>query len=393
LTTGNLTYTVRLVNGTVFGRSVMARVNRREVLSDGEIQVVHCINRCVRRGFLCGVDELTGKNYEHRRQWMRNRLEFLAGIFAVDIIGFSVMSNHLHVILRNRPDVVTAWSDEEVAKRWWHLFPQRRNKDGSPADPADTDLNHLITNIKELRQRLSSISWFMRCTSEVIARMANAEDECTGRFWEGRFKATLLPDEAAITACMVYVDLNPIRAGIAKTPEQSDFTSVQERMADLKAAESPSSGLTATFSPVGEKGQVRGKAAWAKGLSRYQYDHKIEHGQRAGWLAPVELEPKRKKVREKCSSRRASNRGCVFLSLSEYLQLLDWTGRQLRLGKRGSIPKSLLPILDRLDLSPDVWLHAVEQFGKRRAANRATPASRFNAAGQLTTVPVDSQRA
>ena len=72
----------------------MARINRREVLADGEIQVVHCVNRCVRRGFLCGTDELTGQNYEHRREWIRNRLEFLAGIFAIDILGFSVMSNH-----------------------------------------------------------------------------------------------------------------------------------------------------------------------------------------------------------------------------------------------------------------------------------------------------------
>lgn len=162
----------------------MARVNRREVLSDGEIQVVHCVNRCVRRGFLCGADPLTGKNYEHRRQWMRNRLEFLAGVFAVDVLGFSVMSNQLHAVLRNRPDLVKTWSDEEVALRWWNLFPQRRNRDGSPAEPAETDLNHLKANVRELRLRLSSISWFMRCTSEVIARMANAEDECTGRFWK-----------------------------------------------------------------------------------------------------------------------------------------------------------------------------------------------------------------
>ena len=96
----------------------MARVNRREVLSEGEIQVVHCVNRCVRRGFLCGTDELTGKDYEHRRQWIRNRLEFLAGVFAMDVLGFSVMSNQLHVILRNRPDVVKTWSDEEGARRW-----------------------------------------------------------------------------------------------------------------------------------------------------------------------------------------------------------------------------------------------------------------------------------
>jgi len=165
----------------------MARINRREVLSEGEIQVVHCVNRCVRRGLLCGTDELTGQNYEHRREWIRNRLEFLAGIFGIDILGFSVMSNHLHAILRSRPDVVKDWTDEEVARRWWNLFPSRRNKDGSPAEPAETDLKSLLADAKilvELRARLSSISWFMRCTSEVIARLANAEENCSGRFWK-----------------------------------------------------------------------------------------------------------------------------------------------------------------------------------------------------------------
>ena len=88
-------------------------------------------------------------------------------------------------------------------------------------------------------------------------------------------------------------------------------------------------------------------------------------------------------MREKCSSRRASNKGCVFMSLPEYLQLLDWTGRQLKPGKRGSIPKNAPPILERLNLSAELWLHAVEQFGKRRSANRITPASRFNATAQL----------
>ena len=269
------------------------------------------------------------------------------------------MSNHLHSILRSRPDIFKTWSDEEVARRWWNLFPQRRNKDGSPAEPAepaDTDLNHLMADAKvlaELRARQSNISWFMRCTSEVIARMANAEDECTGRFCEGRFKATVLPDEAAIAACMVYVDLNPIRAGLAASPEKSDFKSAQERIADLRTADNVST-------------------ADAR-------DVRIERGQKAGWLAPVELEPKRKKVREKCSSRRASNKGCVFMSLPQYLELLDWTGRQLKPGKRGAIPKNAPPILESLNLSADLWLHVVEQFAKRRAANRITPASRFNA--------------
>jgi hypothetical protein len=102
----------------------MARVNRREVLADGEVQVVHCINRCVRRGFLCGDDPVSGNNYDHRRQWIRNRLEFLASVFGVDVQGFSVMSNHFHCVLRTRPDVVAEWSDEEIARRWWNLFPR-----------------------------------------------------------------------------------------------------------------------------------------------------------------------------------------------------------------------------------------------------------------------------
>ena len=138
------------------------------------------MNRCVRRGCLCGINELTGQTYEHRSEWIRNCLKFLAGIFGIDILGFSVMSNHLHAILRNRPDIVKDWTDEEVVRRWWNLFPSRRNKDGSPAEPAATDLKSLIADAKilvELRARLSSISWFMRCTSEVIARLANAEEK------------------------------------------------------------------------------------------------------------------------------------------------------------------------------------------------------------------------
>ena len=118
----------------------MARVNRCEVLADGEVQVVHCVNRCVRRGFLCGDDPVTGQNYDHRRGWIRNRIEFLASVFGVEVLGFSVMSNHFHVVLRTRPDVVADWSDEEVARRWWRVFPQRPNEDSSPAAPTEFEI-------------------------------------------------------------------------------------------------------------------------------------------------------------------------------------------------------------------------------------------------------------
>jgi len=116
----------------------------------------------------------------------------LAGIFAVDVLGFAVMSNHLHVVARTRPDVVREWSDEDVALRWWTLFPQRRRKDRSPEEPTEFELNQIrndVSGMKEKRKRLSNVSWFMKCLTEQIARLGNKEEKVTGHFWEGRFKA------------------------------------------------------------------------------------------------------------------------------------------------------------------------------------------------------------
>ncbi len=98
------------------------------------------------------------------------------------------MSNHMHVILRNLPDVVAAWSDQEVALRWLKVFPGRR-LDEQLAEPTDSDVNRLVADVERMsivRRRLADISWFMRALSEPIARLANKQDECTGRFWEGR---------------------------------------------------------------------------------------------------------------------------------------------------------------------------------------------------------------
>ena len=173
----------------------MARLARGEYLDPRTIQIVHTVQRCVRRAFLCGEDSISGRNYEHRRQWIRDRLEFLASVFAIDCLTYTVMSNHIHLILRSRPDIVRNWSDEQVARRWLRLYPKRRNKSGELAEPNQTELNQILLDplrIAELRIRLSDISWWMRSTSENIARRANKEDDVTGHFWEGRFKACLL---------------------------------------------------------------------------------------------------------------------------------------------------------------------------------------------------------
>jgi len=349
----------------------MPRVNRTELCAADEIQAFHLINRCVRRTYLCGKDRRSGKDYSHRKEWIRQRLEELAGIFGIDVLGFAVMSNHLHVVVRTRPDVVNSWSDDEVALRWWRLFPQRRNTDETPAEPTEFELNAIrndTSGLREKRRRLKDISWFMRCLAEPIARRGNKDDKVTGRFWEGRFRAQLLLDEMALTACMAYVDLNPIRAGIAATPETSDFTSVKDRIADAfgecsagsapcsdNAGEAPASGLSAILSP--ESGE--------KGLDRNARDVRIEHGEKAGWLAPIALEPPRKKVREKSTTRRASNKGCLPMTLEQYLSLLDWTGRQIRRDKVGAIPNDCAPILERLECNAETWLDFVRNFRKR----------------------------
>ncbi len=349
----------------------MARAVRKEVIAEDEVGVYHCINRCVRRAFLCGQDPVSGRSFEHRKAHIQRRLEFLAGEFGIDVLGFTVMSNHLHVVLRNRPDVVAGWSDDEVARRWWNLFPQRRDEQGQPAEPEPHELALLTASaeaLTERRGRLSSVSWLMRCLCEGIARQANREDKCTGRFWEGRFKCQALLDEAAILACSVYVDLNPIRAGQAATPESSRYTSAYERIAARKQAQA--SGATTSVSTATPA------ASAAEGVVETARD---------AWLSPIELQSKavgasrdrKQAARSKAPQRRASHLGFLPVSLDEYLRLLDWTGRQIRHDKRGRIPADLAPILERLHVVGEMWVEQVQHFGRwfRRAAGRATTLS------------------
>ena len=313
----------------------MARLARAALFHPAEVAVVHGINRCVRRCFLCGQDPLTGRNFDHRKRWLEERLVFLAAHFGVDVIGFSILSNHFHLILRSRPDVVAQWSDTDVAEQWLALCPPRRKHTSSPAGPTAAELDtirNVPARLAEIRSRLSDISWFMRMISEPIARWANKEDETSGRFWQGRFKAVRLCDEAAILACAVYVDLNPIRAGLAKTPEASDFTSAQRRIQSLRA-----------------------RMQQQVGASRPD-----------GWLSPVPLAEATTAPGPQASrfGRRASDKGFLPLSLEEYLTLVDWTGRQLVRGKCGSIPVHLPPLLERAGIASANWLTLVSRFGR-----------------------------
>ena len=212
-------------------------VARRTIVFDETESSYHIVTRCVRRAYLCGTDRLSGASFEHRKGWVKTRLQELGGIFGVDICGYSVMSNHLHIVIRTRPNIWKGWSNMEVAKRWWQLFPRRRNNDGSPAEPKEEELAVISADqerLAVLRHRLGEVSWFMRCLNEWIARKANKEDDCKGRFWEGRYKCQALLDDASELACMAYVDLNPMRAGMAKALEECSFTSILQRLKVLR---------------------------------------------------------------------------------------------------------------------------------------------------------------
>ncbi len=329
---------------------------RRLILDRSRSGVFHCVSRCVRRAFLCGRDSYSGRNYEHRRGWISDRLRKLTVFFAVEVHSYSVMSNHLHVVVRTLPQRVSSWDDEEVARRWLCLFPGRGGKPGHPPDEdAIRALCRDHCKLASCRERLADLSWFMRCLNEPIARRANREDECTGRFWEGRFKCQKLEDTGAVLACMAYVDLNPVRAGIAETPEESAFTSAQDRASAYRVRRQLA---RAPEDPTPEQARL---IAQARAEAR-----------RDNWLAPLGLAG----ASDDCHLSSARDMKQVSatdavvpppllpnLSLERYLELLDWTGRQVRSGKRGALSHHLRPVLERLDLDVEGWVENVEHFG------------------------------
>ena len=250
----------------------------------------HCISRCVRRAFLCGKDAQTGYDFEHRRQWIIDRIKLLCSVFAVDLCAYAIMSNHYHVVLKINSEQVCEWSNEEVATRWMQIFtgPVLMHQYLCNADLTGTELKQVAKLLTTWRERLCDLSWFMRCINVPFARLANSEEHCTGRFWEGRFKSQALLDERALLACMAYVDLNPIRAAMAKTPEQSDYTSIQERI------NQPDSSCLSTL------------------------DQNVDNA--------------------------------IPINLKDYLELVDWGGREIKRNKRGYIPAHKPPILTRLGM-------------------------------------------
>jgi len=285
----------------------------RKYLIDPESTLYyHIISRCVRRAFLCGLDRFSGQSFEHRRVWVIERLQLLSKLFSIDVCAYAIMSNHFHLVLKVNPELSHTWTDEDVVERWAQLYgihPLISFAQAADASQAVKDQAKELIQIR--RERLASISWFMKCLNEYLAKLANAEDQCTGAFWEGRFKSQALLDESALISCMAYVDLNPIRAQMASTPEKSDFTSIRQRI-----------------------------------LNEINHEHTD---------SDLSLLPFKKPMPETIHDS-------IPYDFKDYLELVDWTGRAMIPGKRGAISQETPKVLERLNINDENWLKMIQQF-------------------------------
>jgi len=317
------------------------------------VGVYHCWNRLVQRRHLFGFDFLTGKDYSYRKVWVRDRLKELAGAMAVDVLDYAILDNHLHVVLRNRPDIVSTWPDEEVARRWWYVCPLHRDHDGTVPDPKPCEIALLMQNVDQYRLRLSDISWLMRLACQPIARRANQEDEVDGRFFAKRFECKRLETLADILSCSIYVDLNVIRAGAAETPETSRFTSAFDRIRARWQTMQEDMGASVSIPAEAEAD------AW---LAPVYLDERAEASAESaagGSDATACREGAASPCCNPIGAPRISNKGFLPVTLSQYVSLLDVLGRVVRDGKRGFVPPELPPILKRLRLDAGSWLQSL----------------------------------
>lgn len=196
---------------------------RKTLVSVADTPYYHIVSRCVRHSYLCGVDHSSGNNYEHRRQWIVDRIRLLSSLFAIDICSYAVMSNHYHLVVKIDPKQINNLTDQQVIDRWLSLFKgpllvQRFNAQIPLSKPEVDTVSEIIAL---WRKRLADLSWFMKCLNQPIARKANLEDQCTGHFWEGRFKSQALLTEEALLSFRVDEDVTAL---IPHRPGRAQFT-------------------------------------------------------------------------------------------------------------------------------------------------------------------------
>jgi hypothetical protein len=309
---------------------------RYSQLDLAETKWYHVVSRCVRRAFLCGVDNNTGISYEHRRDWVEARMKYLASIFTVDIAAFAILHNHYHIVVRVDDERIWEMPTEEVIRRWSLLYKgpiiiQRYMKQRQSM--SEGELLQVEKLAAEYRMRLCDLSWFMRNLNEYISRRANAEDSVKGHFWESRYKCQALLDEKAVLAAMAYTDLNPIRAGISASIEESEHTSARQRVSEVQEQKKQPQRQNVETS----SSDNNSRKANARQAPLLPFD-------------PIEA----------CKAS-------IPFAFSDYLELIDTAGRVVHPTKRGYIPDNTPRLLVKLGIDLKTFIehsnHFIERFG------------------------------
>jgi REP element-mobilizing transposase RayT len=167
-------------------------VARNQQICVEETPYYHIVSRCVRRAFLCGEDKVSGKCFEHRRQWLIDRIKQVTSVFAIDVCSYAIMSNHFHIVLK--VNSTKEWNATQVLMTWCSLYslPVLCDRYLKGEIETEAELRRVKEYVAEYRARLMSVSWYMKAINEYVARMANEEDKCSGHFWESRFKSQAL---------------------------------------------------------------------------------------------------------------------------------------------------------------------------------------------------------
>lgn len=296
----------------------------------------HCISKCVRLAYLMKQGSFD------RKQWIENRLQKLATNFAIGVGGFSIMDNHLHVVVRLDPEQASRWSPQEVLRRWIAIYPPRTLATWDELTVQAWIEKHAMdaARVAVLRARLCNLGWFMKALKEPFARLANQEDGCTGTFWASRYKSIAILDEEALLITAAYVDLNPLAAGKATTPETSEHTSLRQRVAHVK-----SKGDIDLLSHA-----IKGSVAGSEAAGNADQDH---------WLIPLgTLRP------SSATTNMKPREGMLnTFSLGSYVMLVDYAGRIFRKGKT-SMSEGLESIFERLGIDHEAWTMQVKEMLK-----------------------------
>lgn len=340
----------------------MARQARSSMICPDTITIAHVWTQVTQQMFLLGDDPLTSKDFSHRKDWFIEIMAHQSMFMAVDILRFAIMDNHTHFLLRTRPDIVRGWSDQEVAWNYLLLCPRnkrRRKVQGKwvyeVVEPNQEDIDAIVGDpkkLKKIRQKLSSISFWMQLLKQKVAKRANAEVQkggvCKGAFWKGRFEMTIINTREYLLTCAAYIDLNAFKAGMTESLEGYPYTSIYLQLKEMLNKMLMEGALKATErNPLGEFPE-------------------------SAMLSPVEF---REETQEDAGDRdekggamslrkRCSDTGFLEISSEQYCELLRWSMAQLRSEGDGKIRGLEHAVVSSHGMTSEVWRDRLRNFRK-----------------------------